>query len=404
MLIEPKVRGFICTTAHPSGCFQQVMQQIEFIKQKKPLANGPKKVLIIGASTGYGLASRIAAAFGSQAKTIGVFFEKAASGKRTASAGWYNSAAFEAAARNAGLYAKSINGDAFSDDIKQQTIDLINQDLDGEVDLVIYSLAAPKRVDPQTGEVFSSVLKPVGSIYQDKTVNVMSGEVSEVEIEPATEEEITNTEKVMGGEDWQRWIDQLTAANVLATGATTVAYSYIGPEMTYPIYRNGTIGRAKEDLEKTAQRLDKQLATRCKGRAFISVNKALVTQASAAIPVVPLYVALLYKVMKQQGNHEGCIEQIWRLYQDRLYRSDSVPVDAQNRIRLDDWEMQANVQQAVSELWQQVDSDNLVEISDIAGYRTEFYQLFGFETAGVNYQAEIKPEVSIPSLEAVEAN
>jgi enoyl-[acyl-carrier protein] reductase/trans-2-enoyl-CoA reductase (NAD+) len=398
MLIQPKIRGFICTTSHPQGCAQHVAEQIHYVKQQGLLAHGPKKVLVIGASTGYGLASRIVAAFGAKAKTIGVFFEKEAEGKRTASAGWYNSAAFEQAATSAGLYAKSINGDAFSDEIKAKTIQIIQQDWGGEVDLVIYSLASPKRRHPKTGEVFSSVLKPIANRYTSKTVDVMSGQVSEISLEPATDEEIAHTTAVMGGEDWALWLEALLAAKVLATGVKTLAYSYIGPELTYPIYREGTIGQAKVDLEQTAKQLNASLKE-IQGQAYVSVNKAIVTQASAAIPVVPLYFSLLYKVMKQQGLHEGSIEQIWRLFSERVYLANSpVPVDPQGLIRIDDWEMRPEIQAKVKELWQQVTSDNLTRLSDIEGYRQEFHKLFGFGLSGVDYTTETEPQVAIPSL------
>lgn len=401
MLIQPKVRGFICTTAHPEGCAQHVAEQIQYVKQHHPIINGPKKVLIIGASTGFGLASRITAAFGAGAQTIGVFFEKEAEGKRTASAGWYNTAAFEKAAHQAGLYAKSINGDAFSDEIKAKTIELIQQDWHGEVDLIIYSLASPRRRHPVSGEVFSSVLKPLGKTFTGKTVDVMNGIVSNVSIEPATTEEIEQTVAVMGGEDWQMWIDALAAAKLLAKGATTVAYSYIGPELTFPIYREGTIGRAKADLEKTAKILDKKLAS-IDGHAYVSVNKALVTQASAAIPVVPLYVSILFKIMKAKNLHEDTIEQMYRLFAERLYTKDKkVAVDTDGLIRIDDYEMRPDVQAEVAKIWQSINSDNIASLADLAGYRHDFYKLFGFEMAGVDYTAETNPEVMIPSLAEV---
>lgn len=396
MIIKPKIRGFICATSHPDGCRQNVMEQIKYIKKKAPISDGPKKVLIIGASTGYGLASRITAAFGYQAKTIGVFFEKEASGQRTASAGWYNSAAFEEAAIEEGLYAKSINGDAFSNEIKQQTVDLIKNDWDGEVDLVVYSLASPRRVHPETGEDLRSVLKTLGNTYTNKTVNISSGEVSEITVEPANEEEIRQTEAVMGGEDWAMWIDALSKAGLLADQVKTVAYTYIGPELTYPVYREGTIGKAKLHLEKTAQEIDAKLQ-RKGGHAYISVNKALVTQASAAIPVVPLYISLLYKVMKAKSLHEGCIEQIQRLYADFLYSTNELLTDKNGLIRLDDKEMRVDVQETVADLWKKVNTENLSDISDISGYRHEFSKLFGFEVDGVDYSKETNITVSIPS-------
>lgn len=397
MIVQPKVRGFICTTAHPVGCAEHIGQWIDYVKQHPALKKGPKKVLIIGASTGFGLASRIVAAFGSKASTIGVFFEKPASDKRTASAGWYNTAAFEKDAQEAGLYAKSINGDAFSDDIKKQTIDLIKKDWKGGVDLVIYSIASPRRTHPKSGEVFSSVLKPIGEIYKNKTVDVMNGIVTEVSIPPASELEIKHTEAVMGGEDWEMWIDELMKANCLAQGVKTMAFTYIGPEMTHAIYRNGTIGKAKEHLEKTSHVLDKKLKP-LKGESLISVNKALVTQASAAIPVVPLYISLLYKVMKAKKLHEGCIEQMWRLFAERLYE-DKIPTDEAGRIRIDDWEMRDDVQAEVKKLWDSVNSENINKISDIEGYRDEFYHLFGFGFKKINYDQDVNTEVNIPSIE-----
>lgn len=396
MIVEPKIRGFICTTAHPVGCEARVNEQINYVRQQKKLNTKIKKVLVIGASTGYGLASRIVASFGADASTLGVFFEREAADKRTASAGWYNSAAFEKAAHQAGLYARSINGDAFSDAVKQQVIDCIKQDWNGKVDLVIYSLASPRRQD-QTGTVYSSVLKPIGTSYKDKTVDIMSGVVSNVEIEPATDDEIVATVKVMGGEDWALWIDALIQSDVLAENATTVAYSYIGPEMTYAIYREGTIGAAKEHLETTAHELNSRLAKHCNGKALVSVNKGLVTQASAAIPVVPLYISLLYKVMKQHSTHEGCIEQIWRLFADYLC-TDKPKLDDAQRIRIDDLELSADIQNEVAKLWQQVQTDNLEQVSDIAGYRKEFYQLFGFSVDGVEYAADVDINVLIPSM------
>lgn len=396
MIIEPKVRGFICTTAHPVGCAAHVQSWIDYVRHQKPIVHAPKKVLVIGASTGYGLASRIVAAFGGQAKTIGVFFERPAEGKRTASAGWYNSAAFENAAKQAGIYAKSINGDAFSDEIKQQTIDLIKKDWNGGVDLVVYSLASPVRKHPKTGELFRSVLKPIGKTYTNKTVDMVTGVVSDVSIEPANSEEIESTVAVMGGEDWEMWMDALSQAGVLADNVNTVAYSYIGPQLTYPVYREGTIGTAKEHLEKTAQHINAKLKSKG-GRAFISVNKALVTQASSAIPVVPLYISLLYKVMKQKNLHEGCIEQMYRLFSDGLQLS-NVQFDSNNRARVDDWEMRDDIQKEVGALWSQASTDNLSTLGDLAGYREDFYKLFGFGFPKVDYAADVEVAVNVPSI------
>jgi enoyl-[acyl-carrier protein] reductase/trans-2-enoyl-CoA reductase (NAD+) len=396
MIIKPKVRGFICITAHPEGCAANVRSQIEYVKRKGALTGMPKRVLVVGASTGYGLASRIAAAFGGNAGTLGVFFEKPAEEGRTGSAGWYNSAALEDAAHAAGLYAKSINGDAFSDAVKAQVIEVIKADL-GQVDAVIYSLASPRRTQPKTGVTFSSVLKPIGAPYTAKTVNTDKGIVSDITIEPATEQEIADTTAVMGGEDWEMWMDALEDAGVLAPGATTVAYSYIGPTVTWAIYKNGSIGKAKEDLEAASGRIGKKLAA-TGGRSFVSINKALVTQASSAIPVVPLYISLLYRIMKEKGLHEGCIEQMQRLYAERLFNGASAQLDEKGRIRIDDWEMRADVQEAVEKLWPTVTTENLGEITDMAGYRQEFLRLFGFGVEGVDYEAETNPVVAVGFL------
>ena len=395
MIIEPRMRGFICLTAHPKGAEQNVKNQIEYIKSKGPIA-GAKKVLVIGASTGFGLASRITSAFGSDAATIGVFFEKPPVEGKTASPGWYNSAAFETEAHKAGLYAKSINGDAFSNEIKRETLDLIKADL-GQVDLIIYSLASPVRTNPNTGVLHRSTLKPIGQTFTNKTVDFHTGKVSEVSIAPANDEDIANTVAVMGGEDWAMWIDALKAENLLADGATTVAYSYIGPSLTEAVYRKGTIGRAKDDLEATAFTITDSLKS-IGGKAYVSVNKALVTQASSAIPVIPLYISLLYKIMKEEGIHEGCIEQIQRLFQDRLYNGSEVPVDEKGRIRIDDWEMRDDVQEKVAKLWIEATTENLSEIGDLAGYKNDFLNLFGFGFAGVDYNAEANEVVQVESI------
>lgn len=397
MIIQPRVRGFICLTSHPEGTAQHVKQQIDHIKSKGKIENGPKKVLVIGASTGFGLASRITAAFGSDAATIGVFFEKPAAPGKPGTAGWYNTAAFENEAHAAGLYAKSINGDAFSDEIKKQTIDLIKQDL-GQVDLIVYSLASPRRTHPKTGAAHTSVLKPIGQAFTDKTVDFHSGVVSDISIQPVeSEEDINNTIAVMGGEDWKFWIEQLKEAGVLANGVKTVAYSYIGPELTYPIYRNGTIGRAKDDLEGTVPVLN-DLLKDIGGISYVSVNKALVTQSSSAIPVVPLYISLLYKVMKEKGIHEGTIEQMQRLFAERLYANGEIPLDDKGRIRVDDWEMREDVQKEVAKLWQQITTENLEQISDIGGYRNDFFNLFGFNFDTVDYGKDTDEVVEIPSI------
>ena len=387
-------------TAHPDGALQAVKNQIEYVKSKGKIKNGPKKVLVIGASTGFGLSSRIAAAFGSDAATIGVFFEKPASEGKMGTAGWYNSAAFEKEAHAAGLYAKSINGDAFSDDIKKQTIDLIKKDL-GQVDLVVYSLASPRRTHPKTGVAYASVLKPIGQPFTNKTVDFHTGVISDITINPVeNDEDIANTIAVMGGEDWKFWIEDLKAAGVLAAGVKTVAYSYIGPELTFPIYRNGTIGQAKNDLEATVPVLN-ELLKDLHGVSYVSVNKALVTQSSSAIPVVPLYISLLYKVMKAKGTHEGTIEQMQRLFADRLYTENGeVALDSEGRIRIDDWEMAEDVQAEVAKYWDKVTTETLAEISDIDGYRKEFFNLFGFELEGVDYEKDTDENVKVPSIEA----
>ena len=388
MIIKPKTRGFICTTAHPDGCAAHVQSQIDYVKGQAPLENGPQNVLVLGSSTGYGLASRIVPAFGSGAATLGVFFEKPGRENRTGSAGWYNSTAFEAAATEAGLYARSLNGDAFSDELKEQAINKIRGEM-GQIDCVIYSLASPRRTDPKTGDTYRSCLKPIGQSYTNKNINTDKKEISEITIEPASQEEIDHTVKVMGGEDWEMWMDALSAAGVLADDCTTVAYSYIGPELTHPIYKDGTIGRAKIDLEEACARIGGKLAEKG-GRAFVSVNKAVVTQASSAIPVVPLYISLLFKVMKEAGTHEDCIEQVQRLFGERLYGG-SPDVDEAGRIRIDDWEMRPEIQDAVVAAWEQVTTENLDEHGDFAGYQENFLRLFGFGLDGVDYEAEADP-------------
>jgi enoyl-[acyl-carrier protein] reductase/trans-2-enoyl-CoA reductase (NAD+) len=399
MIIEPRMRGFICTTSHPKGCEQNVKNQIDYINSKG-IIEGAKKVLVIGASTGFGLASRITSAFGCNAATIGVFFEKEPSEGKTASPGWYNSAAFEDEAHKVGLYAKSINGDAFSKEIKKQTLELIKADL-GQVDLVIYSLASPVRMNPETGILHRSTLKPIGDVFTNKTVDFHSGKVSEISIQPSSGDDIENTVAVMGGEDWMMWIEALKAENLLATGATTVAYSYIGPSLTEAVYRKGTIGRAKDHLEATAFAITDSLKA-VDGKAYVSVNKALVTQASSAIPVIPLYISLLYKIMKEEGIHEGCIEQIQRLYQERLYTGNKVPVDEKGRIRVDDLEMRPDVQAKIAQLWAEAVTENLAELGDLEGYRKDFYNLFGFNVDGVNYKIEADEMVNIDSIAKVQ--
>lgn len=395
MIIEPRMRGFICLTSHPVGCEKNVLNQIEYTR-KKGIIDGPKKVLVIGASTGFGLSSRITSAFGANAATIGVFFEKPPSSGKTASPGWYNSAAFQKEAANAGIYAKSINGDAFSDAIKKKTIDLIKQDL-GKIDLVIYSLASPVKTNPKTGITHRSVLKPIGHTFSNKTVDFHTGIVSDVTIEPCSEEDIANTVEVMGGDDWKLWIQALIDADVLADQAMTLAYSYIGPQVTKAIYREGTIGKAKDHLEATAFEIQ-DLLKPLEGSAFISVNKALVTQASSAIPVIPLYISLLYKTMKEKDLHEGCIEQINRLFRERLYIKDEIPLDTNGRIRIDDWEMREDVQNEITKLWKLADTSTLPEIGDLNGYKSDFLNLFGFGFDGVDYNEDVNENIDINGL------
>jgi len=390
MVIKPKVRGFVCVTAHPAGCAAHIQEQIDYVKSKGPIKNGPKKVLVIGSSTGYGLASRIGAAFGSGADTVGVFYERPSEIERPATPGWYNSYAFTKAARAAGLYAGNINGDAFSDDIKKQTLELVKQNL-GQVDLVVYSLASPRRTHPITGVVHKSVLKPIGASYTNKTVDTDTGVVSDITIEPANETEVADTIAVMGGQDWEMWINALADAKLLAPGATSVAYSYIGPEVTWPVYKNGTIGLAKNDLERAARSIDALLKINGYGRAFVSVNKALVTQASSAIPIVPLYISVLFKIMKAKGTHEGCIEQIQRLFATQMYNNSALNFDDVGRVRVDDWEMRPEIQAEVRRIWPLVTTETLAALTDMDGYRSDFLKLFGFGLPGINYEAEVEP-------------
>jgi enoyl-[acyl-carrier protein] reductase/trans-2-enoyl-CoA reductase (NAD+) len=393
MIIEPRIRGFVCITAHPDGCAAKVASEIDYVRSNAVAANGPRKVLVIGASTGYGLSSRITAAFGYGAATLGIFFERPSVKGKPASPGWYNSVAFENEAQKAGLYAKSINGDAFSDAIKEEAIKLIREDL-GEVDLVIYSLASPRRTDPRNGETYRSVLKPIGNSYTNSNLDTDKGVVEPVEIEAASEEEVASTIKVMGGEDWEWWMDALAEAGVLAENAQTVAYSYIGPKLTWPIYTKGTIGNAKLDLERAARATKDKHAT----PAFVSINKALVTQASSAIPVVPLYISMLFKLMKAKGTHEGCIEQIVRLFNDHLYSVNGPTLDDAGRIRVDDWEMDPTIQAEIEKLWPQVNTENLYQLTDYEGYQKDFLALFGFGLPGVDYDADVEPDRPIPSI------
>lgn len=388
MIIKPKIRGFICTTAHPVGCAEHVSRQIQVVRGRKPV-QGAKKVLVIGASTGFGLASRIAASFGMGADTIGISFERPATDDRTATAGWYNTLAFEREARKAGYVAESLNGDAFSNEMKEQTVQLIREKL-GKVDLIVYSIASPRRTDPVTGEVYTSVLKPIGQAFSNKTVNVQNGAVTDITLEPANEEEIRQTCKVMGGEDWSLWLELLAKEDLLAEGVITLAYSYIGPEVTHSIYREGTIGQAKNHLEATAHELTKRLEP-LSGRAFVSVNKALVSQASAAIPVVPLYISLLFKRMKERGTHEGCIEQMSRMFELIYGQGGTVAVDEAGRIRMDDWEMDADLQADIADAWTRISTETLPEEGDLEGYRQEFLHLFGFGFDNVDYEADVNP-------------
>jgi len=394
MIIKPRVRGFLCITSHPAGCAMNVKNQIDYVK-KQGYISGPKKVLIIGASTGYGLSSRITAAFGAGASTLGVFFEKEGAPDKPGSAGWYNSAGFHHYAEAAGLYAKSINGDAFSDAIKQKVIATIKADL-GQVDLVIYSLASPRRQHPITGTVHMSTLKPVGKDITMRGLNTDKETVQEMSVVAATEDEIANTVAVMGGEDWQMWIDALAEGGVLAPAAITTAYTYLGAELTWDIYWNGTIGAAKKDLDQKAAVINKQLASKG-GQARVSVLKAVVTQASSAIPVMPLYLSLLFKVMKQAGTHEGCIEQIDLLFRENLYGTKPL-IDSEGRWRVDYKEMEPAIQKAVAELWQQVTTENVAQLADFSSYKTGFLQLFGFAVPGVDYDADIDPVVSINNI------
>ena len=395
MIIQPKVRGFICTTAHPVGCAQHIQEQIDYVKKHGAIKNGPKKVLVVGASMGYGLSSRIVAAFGSQAATIGVFFEREAEGKKTATAGWYNSVAFEQKAKQAGLYAKSFNGDAFSNEMKEKVAACIKEDL-GSIDLLVYSLASPRRTHPQTQQVFKAVLKPIGSDYTNKSIDLSTYKLETVTLPQATEDDVNQTVAVMGGEDWELWIHCLASQGLLQEGFKTVAYSYVGPEVTHPIYRHGTIGKAKEHLEETAQKLSQQLA-KINGRAVISVNKALVTQSSSAIPIVPLYFALLKKVMKEKGLEEDSIAQISRLFTTRLYANETTPVDKNGLIRMDDYEMREDVQREVLENWNKVDEHNLRDLTDLEGYQEDFLKLFGFGFKQVNYDLDVESDLKLPS-------
>jgi enoyl-[acyl-carrier protein] reductase/trans-2-enoyl-CoA reductase (NAD+) len=395
MIIKPKVRGFMCITTHPTGCEANVKEQIDFIKSQPKVDGMPKRVLVIGSSTGYGLAARITAAFGGGASTLGLFFEKEGTERKPGTAGWYNSAAFHKFAEAEGLYAKSINGDAFSDEIKQKTIETIKADM-GQVDLVIYSLASPRRQHPKTGELHNSTLKPIGQDVTLRGINTDKQQIQEFTLEAASDEDIANTVAVMGGEDWQMWIDALDEAGVLADGCKTSAFTYVGEKVTHDIYWNGTIGQAKKDLDEKVLGIREKLA-KTGGDARVSVLKAVVTQASSAIPIMPLYLSLLFKVMKEDGSHEGCIEQLYRLFAECLY-SDSPRLDDEGRTRVDELEIRDEIQQKVIELWDQVTSDNIPELTDFAGYQAEFLRLFGFGVDGVDYDADVSPVVEIANL------
>ena len=394
MIIKPRVRGFMCVTSHPSGCEQNVLNQINYIKSQASIV-APKRVLVIGSSTGYGLSARITAAFGAGASTLGVFFEKPGSDRKPGTAGWYNSAAFHKQAENEGLYAKSINGDAFSDGVKQRVIETIAKDL-GQIDLVIYSLAAPRRQHPKTGEIFNSTLKPVGKSITMRGINTDKEVIQEFSLEAASDQEISDTVAVMGGEDWQMWISALSDAGVLANGCKTTAFTYVGEQITRDIYWDGTIGQAKKDLDLKVVGIRKQMQA-IEGDARVSVLKAVVTQASAAIPVMPLYLGLLFKVMKAEGTHEGCIEQIDLLFRESLYGTQPYQ-DDEGRLRADYKEIEPHVQAEVATLWSKITDENLFEVSDMAGYKEEFLRLFGFGLEGVDYEADVNPEVNITQL------
>jgi len=393
MIIKPKIRGFICTTTHPTGCEANVKEQIAITQAQGEIANGPKRVLVIGSSSGYGLASRITAAFGSGASTIGVFFEKPATEKKPGTAGWHNSAAFDKLAQDAGLYSKSLNGDAFSHAAKDKTIELIKEDL-GQIDMVVYSLASPVRVLPDSGELIRSVLKPMGETYTATAVDTNKDALFEASVEPANEEEVAATVTVMGGQDWELWMKALSEAGVLAEGCKSVAYSYIGTEITWPIYWDGALGEAKKDLDRAAHAIDAEMKA-IGGSANVAVLKSVVTQASSAIPVMPLYIAMVFKKMREEGVHEGCIEQINRMFRERLYQADgSAPaVDEENRLRLDDLELREDIQQHCQDLWPTLTDDNLKELTDYVEYKEEFLKLFGFGVDGVDYDADVNPQV-----------
>ncbi|MDR3228440.1 MAG: trans-2-enoyl-CoA reductase family protein [Puniceicoccales bacterium] len=395
-VVRPRIRGYICVSAHPDGCAAHVREQIECAKASPQLRDGPKSVLIIGASTGYGLASRIALAYGAHAATLGVFFEKPPENGRPASAGWYNSAAFEEQARKDGIWVKSLNGDAFGDAMKEQAIQVIKKEMP-KIDLVVYSLASPRRTDPKTGLSHRSVLKPIGQTFTSKTLDTDRNRIEEITLEAATENDIADTVKVMGGEDWELWMEALDAAGVLAHGCQSVAYSYLGPQVTWPVYKNGTIGRAKQDLTRAANAIDALLKLR-RGRAFVSVNKAVVTQSSSAIPVVPLYIALLFRAMKSRSIHEGCIQQVCRLFSTQVYNDNFLDFDDEGYVRMDNWELREDVQKEVFDLWPRITTENMNELTDYVGYQKEFLKLFGFGLPDIDYEAPTELDAPIAGL------
>ena len=396
MIIKPKIRGFICTTTHPTGCERNIQEQIDYTKAQGPIDNGPKRVLVIGSSSGYGMSSRISAAFGCGAATIGVFFEKPASEKKTGTAGWYNAAFFDQKAHEAGLYAKSLNGDAFSNEAKEKTIELIKADL-GQIDLVVYSLASPVRKLPETGEVIRSCLKPIGQPYRSTAIDTNKDVIIEAEVEPATEQEVADTVTVMGGQDWELWINALDDAGVLAEGCKTVAYSYIGTDITWPIYWDGALGQAKKDVDRAAAALNTKLSEKG-GSANVAVLKSVVTQASSAIPVMPLYLSMVFKIMRAEGVHEGCMEQVYRLFNTAI-AGDTGKMDDENRMRMDDWELRDDIQQKCREMWPAITTENLFEITDYQFYKDEFLKLFGFGLESVDYDADVSPLVDFDVID-----
>ncbi|WP_428034428.1 enoyl-ACP reductase FabV [Amphritea sp.] len=396
MIIKPKIRGFICTTTHPTGCERNIQEQIDYTKAQGPIENGPKRVLVIGSSSGYGMSSRISAAFGCGAATIGVFFEKPASDKKTGTAGWYNAAFFDQKAHEAGLYAKSLNGDAFSNEAKEKTIELIKADL-GQIDLVVYSLASPVRKLPDTGEVIRSCLKPIGQPYRSTAIDTNKDVIIEAEVEPATEQEVADTVTVMGGQDWELWINMLDAAGVLADGCKSVAYSYIGTDITWPIYWDGALGKAKKDVDRAAAKLNNKLAEKG-GSANVAVLKSVVTQASSAIPVMPLYLSMVFKIMRAEGVHEGCMEQVYRLFSTGI-AGHTGKMDDDNRMRMDDWELRDDIQQKCRELWPTITTENLFEKTDYQLYKDEFLKLFGFGLEGIDYDADVSPLVEFDVID-----